>query len=748
VSGEQRIGWRRHLRPTVLAGGGVALEDERGVVVLRGTHVAPVSEWLDGSRSRSELISGPHGLEPGVVAELLDRIDTAGLLAHHEAPAPPDPPRAARLALFDAARWDALTAEARLEAATVLVLAPDGLDAEPLAEAIRQAGVGHVEPVVGPLPHDPAHLAVVLCRDYRSDAVARLATALRAAGVPWLPVRPGSREVWQGPVIEHGTGPCWDCLRTRVLANRPLVAEHGGPGPDPARPVLGLAVHGAALLAAVRIAGGRADEPARITTSDVLGGEVVGHPVVRRPECPTCGDPDLVADRAHRPVSLRSRPADGPGLRPEPAWRTRERLAPLVDPLTGVVRSVRRDERGPTTLRSFRSGANPAAAPADGTAGLAGLRSALRGLTGGKGTTDLDAELGAICESVERSSGAFHGDEATVRGSLRSLGPDAIHPDRCRLQDPRQLAGRDVWNREHSPFQRVLDPFDPDEEMDWTPVWSLSARRHRLLPTGMLYYGAPGPTSVAADSNGCAAGATVEDAVLQGMLELVERDAVAIWWYDRSRVPGIELDATDDPWIAEVLAAHASLGREVWALDVSADLGVPVVVALSRRTDGDREDIALGFGAHPDPGAALRRALCELNQMMPAFVEPGPLLEQAATDPDLSTWLRTATVENQPYLRPLPSGARRAPRPRGGGWDLLTEIDALRARIESAGSEVLVLDQTRPDVGLPVVRVIAPGLRHWWSRLAPGRLYQVPVTLGRRRRPLAFEDLNPVPMFL
>jgi ribosomal protein S12 methylthiotransferase accessory factor len=64
------------------------------------------------------------------------------------------------------------------------------------------------------------------------------------------------------------------------------------------------------------------------------------------------------------------------------------------------------------------------------------------------------------------------------------------------------------------------------------------------------------------------------------------------------------------------------------------------------------------------------------------------------------------------------------------------------------GLEMLVVDMTRPDIGLPVVKVIVPGLRHFWSRLAQGRLYDVPVRLGRLQLPTEFDDLNPIPMFM
>ena len=68
--------------------------------------------------------------------------------------------------------------------------------------------------------------------------------------------------------------------------------------------------------------------------------------------------------------------------------------------------------------------------------------------------------------------------------------------------------------------------------------------------------------------------------------------------------------------------------------------------------------------------------------------------------------------------------------------------------IERQGMEMLVLDQTRPDIGLPVVKVIVPGLRHFWARFAPGRLYEIPVALGWVPEQLTEEQLNPVPMFL
>jgi ribosomal protein S12 methylthiotransferase accessory factor len=72
------------------------------------------------------------------------------------------------------------------------------------------------------------------------------------------------------------------------------------------------------------------------------------------------------------------------------------------------------------------------------------------------------------------------------------------------------------------------------------------------------------------------------------------------------------------------------------------------------------------------------------------------------------------------------------------------QVTACVRLVESHGLDFLVLDQTRPDVETPVVRVIVPGLRHFYRRFAPGRLYDVPVKLGLIDRPLEENELNPI----
>src|ERR1700761_7400224 len=84
----------------------------------------------------------------------------------------------------------------------------------------------------------------------------------------------------------------------------------------------------------------------------------------------------------------------------------------------------------------------------------------------------------------------------------------------------------------------------------------------------------------AADSNGCAAGNTVQEAIVQGFLELVERDAYAIWWYNRDQREELDLNQFDDSYVQDLRTQLGDRGRKLWGLDITSDLGIPTYVAI------------------------------------------------------------------------------------------------------------------------------------------------------------------------
>ncbi|MCC0095979.1 TOMM precursor leader peptide-binding protein [Streptomyces flavotricini] len=749
---EALVGFKSHLRPTVVPGDAAYLVSRRGVTALSGSGAEVLVPLLDGTRTalavrqEAALTLGAEDAE----AALLSLAD-AGLIRSTTPAA-----EAEAEAYWDLAGLDGGEAAAGLARACVAIEALPGLEPRPVAEACRESGIA--------VAADPlaADLVLVLCEDYLSPGLAAVDARLRAAGRPWVPVKLCGTDPWVGPFFRPGSGPCWHCLAVRLRGHRhsevPVRRALGLDGPVP-RPPAGLAagtalaVNLAVLEAAKWLAGLRRPEQAHILAFDTLRLRTSSHPVARLPQCAACGDPGLVVRRVGAPFVPVSRPkaaATGGGDRALTPAQMLRAYGHLVDPVTGVVKEIRQASGAPDFVHAYTSGHNLAME----SSSFAGLSSGLRALSGGKGRTAEEARTSALCEAVERYSGTRHGDEPVVRDSLRGLGGVAVHPNDCQLYGRRQFAERELWNARHSRFHHVPAPFDESRPTDWTPVWSLTEGRRRLLPTSMLYFGRgtdPAADEPWADSNGNAAGSSPEDALVQGFLELVERDAVALWWYNRTRQPGVDLGAFEDEWVERIRHGMRRVNREVWALDLTSDLGIPVFAALSRRTDKPAEDVIFGFGAHFDPRVALCRALSELGQLLPAV---GDVRRDGRgyriTDPEPLSWWQRATVANQPYLAADPRAQTRTPGhwPSARGTDLLDDVRVITELVRGKGMDLLVLDQSRPDLGLPVTKVVVPGLRHFWARYGPGRLFDVPVRLGRLAEPTPYDQLNPVPLFV
>jgi ribosomal protein S12 methylthiotransferase accessory factor len=423
---------------------------------------------------------------------------------------------------------------------------------------------------------------------------------------------------------------------------------------------------------------------------------------------------------------------------PDATWGTYRHL---IGNLVGAVPYV--EPAGDPRLNVFVAGPNPAT---QSTTDLDRIISGARARSAGKGLTPAAARTGALCEALERFSLLYRGDEPSRHATFDALDHDALHPNAISLFSDTQLdEAEQVWESGGSfdhRFVRVPRRFDPGVEVEWTAAECLNGEGTCWVPSSLVWFRHPdsGRGGYAACSNGAAAGNTVAEATVQGLLELIERDSVALWWYPRARRPALDLIAASDPRIGQALAQIAREGRQTWVLDLTSDIGVPACVAVNV-TDGGTEPV-LGFGAHIDPVIACVRALNEVAQFTlatdaPECAQPGNSLEQ--------DWFLQASTKTEPWL--APSGLVPMP-PSPAPSSVSQTLDDLVNRMTERRLQVLRVDATRRDIGLPVVRVLVPGLRHFWNRFAPGRLYEVPVELGWRSDPFGEDDLNPWRMFL
>src|SRR5262249_53578866 len=347
--------------------------------------------------------------------------------------------------------------------------------------------------------------------------------------------------------------------------------------------------------------------------------------------------------------------ADG-GHRTCAPEETVDKLKHHVSPITGIVSFLQSnstwvDEESLTS--SYIAGHNFVHISRNGTLDLDFLCANLRSVSGGKGKQTIQAKASALCEAIERYSGVFQGDEARFCAKLKDLGAAAIHPNACMLFSERQFKNREQWNANSSWFIWVPEPFAEEMEIEWSPAWSLTCDERRWVPTAYCYYGYSREYNTwftRADSNGCAAGHSKEEAILQGFMELVERDSVALWWYNRLKKPAVDLSSFEEPYFQELQAYYQILKRDLWVLDITSDLNIPTFAAISRRNDKEVEDIIFGFGAHFDPRVGIFRALTEVNQSLPAVLSVTPSEDDTYLDPDpkATSWWKTATLENQP----------------------------------------------------------------------------------------------------
>jgi ribosomal protein S12 methylthiotransferase accessory factor len=367
----------------------------------------------------------------------------------------------------------------------------------------------------------------------------------------------------------------------------------------------------------------------------------------------------------------------------------------------------------------------------------------------GKGASDTQAKVSCLAEAVERYSCSYFGDEPRQRARLAELGQRGLDPSDLLQFSASQYARRDLTKSSRSLFTFVPMPFDPDRAIEWTPAWSLTRQRTVWLPTAFCYFGYRNPPDhdfCRADSNGCASGNTLEEAILQALMELVERDACAIWWYNRLVLRGIDLASFGDPFFDRIAETLARSGRNLDVLDLTNDLGITAAMAVSwERATGAR--IHLGLGCHLDPRIAVSRAVSELSQSL-AFEYSPESERQVAFFDDHARWLDTQQIEDHPYLRACAGKLRSAAEfPDLSARDVRDDVIRCVELLEGKGLETIVLEHTRPDIGFPVARVAVPGLRHFWPRFAPGRLYDIPPLLGWRETASVEAELNSIGLF-
>jgi YcaO-like protein with predicted kinase domain len=350
----------------------------------------------------------------------------------------------------------------------------------------------------------------------------------------------------------------------------------------------------------------------------------------------------------------------------------------------------------------------------------------------GHGSSPAQAMARCLAEAAERSLAVWEEERPVTKAALSAMPAPAVDPRQLVLLSEDQYARRETWNAAVPADHHWPAPFDVERPLDWVEALPLAGGETVLVPAASCFLGFPAALEqgfAVPDSSGLAAGASVMDAAGRALLELVERDAVAVWWYNRLKRPPFDFERENIPWISDLEDHFGAAGRRVWTLDLTHDLAVPVAAAVSSDMGG--RDLALGFGAGWTAQEAAAAALGELVQF-----EASKRLQTAGGPLDLVTLARTGSLEDFPFLVPDADAPVQPPGP--GSTEELVEA------LAEQGLAAFAIDLSRGSWS--VMRVIVPGLRPLWPRFAPGRLFDVPRRIGWTAGPTAEASFNPVPI--
>lgn len=602
-----------------------------------------------------------------------------------------------------------------------------------------------------PAPRHAEGLWLLLFDLQRLPAAERLHARLREAGARILPLGEEPGSLWIGPASAPGRAGCLSCLQVWAWNNR-REPNHWAQDGDRAAfrrvgqlplPPAVRAIVTATIARGIAEAGAsdvRPDPASPLTTPalrriDLHRLSTMEHGFIAYPDCPVCSmRPDDSSEAAV--VHLQPRPKrnteDARTWNPNLHLRTARRH--FVDRQTGLVKHVYQE------ITSDLMPMYCAEMPIIGTTAFEGGY--------GRTATRERSELVSILEVIERFAGHRpRRVRSAERGSFRTM--RERHGERCL--DPRSFILHTEEQRRNPAFGFVA--YDDTLEFNW--CWGHSFRRQApvLLPEQLAYYWLPSPNDrpenrfVYDTSSGCAMGGCLEEAVLYGLYEIIERDAYLTAWWGRIAPRRIDIASVPDGDARALITRAQAQGLRISLFDMRLDIDVPVIWGMVEDPSDDAPvrsycasaasgrwqdavfatlvEITTSMGVY-------RRTLPAQREKAEAMYRDGSLVRQMSDH--VLLYSLPQTIERFDFLSKgehTDFAECEAQRPSLREPDLTAELSAVLAKVLAVAEDVIVVNQTFEPMsllGLHAAKVIAPGL--------------TPVTFGDQYRRIDYRRLE------
>lgn len=304
----------------------------------------------------------------------------------------------------------------------------------------------------------------------------------------------------------------------------------------------------------------------------------------------------------------------------------------------------------------------------------------------GKGATPRQAEASAVMELAERFSFfsfAKNPDNFTW-GTFRDIGGEAI---------PFDLIAASVHDdsNEAAPSLEIFQ----DLPMQWARGYNLTRQAETVVPFDWFF--------AINEFNGPSAGNCQEEALSQGICEIVERHVSSLVSRNRMVVPHIDPDSVNDPVVSEMIGKYRRAGIELFLSDFTLDMGIPSVGALAfdLSTFPSKSEIVWTAGTTPSPLKALSRALTEVAQLGGDF--------NTSANYVASGLPKFADLNDADFVTRPTAISRVTDLPDISDDNIRVEVYNLIRALADRGMEVIVLDTTHPHLQIPAFYTIVPG---------------------------------------